>query len=215
MRTLLAGLAMITALAATPAAAAVLVTVSAGTSEGVTTDPLNGATVTGTSGVLSGFTPEDAFGSVTSNGPYEESLAGGHVIFEDGATAFLNFQTAAPVTLSNIAFYLSGDAPNNPGFRSFGTVSLFAGTAADALSLLGAASPPAGASTVNFAFSPAATYQFFRFEGTQPNGGGRILEIDGAVPEPGTWLTMIFGFGILGGALRRRRTTAMATLKLA
>lgn len=27
----------------------------------------------------------------------------------------------------------------------------------------------------------------------------------GAVPEPATWVSLIFGFGMLGAALRRRR----------
>ncbi len=31
-----------------------------------------------------------------------------------------------------------------------------------------------------------------------------------AVPEPTTWLTMIFGFGLVGGALRRRRNAGVA-----
>jgi hypothetical protein len=30
----------------------------------------------------------------------------------------------------------------------------------------------------------------------------------GAVPEPATWMTLILGFGLLGGTLRRRRTVA-------
>lgn len=31
------------------------------------------------------------------------------------------------------------------------------------------------------------------------------------VPEPATWLTMIFGFGLMGSTLRRRSTTALRT----
>lgn len=30
-------------------------------------------------------------------------------------------------------------------------------------------------------------------------------DVDGAVPEPGTWAMMLLGFGIVGGALRARR----------
>ena len=216
MRGIIAGAALVAAAIASPASAAVDVTVSATTSEGSTSDPLNGAKVTSTSGVLNGFTAEDAFGSVTSNPPYPESLAGGHVIFNDGPTAFINFETAAPVLLSNIAFYLSGDGEPNSTFRAFSSVSLFGGTAANALTLLGTATGlPAGASTVNFAFNPQQTLQFFRFEGVQDNGGGRVLEIDGAVPEPSTWLTMILGFGLLGGMLRRRKSPSGARLRTA
>jgi hypothetical protein len=31
-----------------------------------------------------------------------------------------------------------------------------------------------------------------------------------AVPEPGTWLTMMIGFGVIGGAVRRRRRAVTA-----
>ena len=33
-----------------------------------------------------------------------------------------------------------------------------------------------------------------------------------AVPEPGTWMMMLAGFGLVGGAVRRRRTTQIAAL---
>jgi hypothetical protein len=47
------------------------------------------------------------------------------------------------------------------------------------------------------------------------NGGGIALSIlpvgqEGAVPEPASWATMIAGFGMIGGALRRRRTALAA-----
>lgn len=36
----------------------------------------------------------------------------------------------------------------------------------------------------------------------------RISAAAGAVPEPATWGLMLLGFGVMGGALRRRQTTA-------
>ncbi len=33
--------------------------------------------------------------------------------------------------------------------------------------------------------------------------------VDGAVPEPATWATMILGFGAIGGAMRRRKRPAV------
>jgi len=36
--------------------------------------------------------------------------------------------------------------------------------------------------------------------------------VGGAIPEPATWLTMLLGFGVLGGVLRRRRADAGVTL---
>ena len=35
--------------------------------------------------------------------------------------------------------------------------------------------------------------------------------VDGAVPEPATWAMMILGFGMVGGALRRRRQSVRVT----
>jgi hypothetical protein len=47
-------------------------------------------------------------------------------------------------------------------------------------------------------------------DGTRENNfGGVSLRIT-AVPEPATWMIMIGGFGLVGVALRRRRTLALA-----
>lgn len=51
--------------------------------------------------------------------------------------------------------------------------------------------------------------------GRLPGGGGDDLTqsavLTGEVPEPASWATMLFGFGVIGGALRaRRRKTARA-----
>lgn len=34
----------------------------------------------------------------------------------------------------------------------------------------------------------------------------------GAVPEPGTWATMLLGFGVIGGAMRRRRRVGILSI---
>lgn len=207
--------ASVAVLLASPAFGAVIVT--PGATEGSQTDALNGAQVTNTSPILPGFSAQDAFGSVTPGGPYAESQAGGHVIFgvdQPGFLNFIDFNTAAPVTLSSLSVYVSGDLPSNPDYRSFRTVELFAGTSAGALTSLGQANlPVGGAYTANFTLNAPTSYQFFRFEGTNfSNGGARLLEIDGtAVPEPATWAMMIGGFGMVGGAMRyRRRKTQIA-----
>lgn len=50
--------------------------------------------------------------------------------------------------------------------------------------------------------SPTFTDQF------QPRTSAISLVAPAAVPEPATWATMLGGFGLLGAAMRRRRTTA-------
>lgn len=40
--------------------------------------------------------------------------------------------------------------------------------------------------------------------------GGEIRGFLAAIPEPGTWVLTIAGFGLIGAALRRRRATAIA-----
>ncbi len=55
-----------------------------------------------------------------------------------------------------------------------------------------------GITKLGFAFDPGvSTSRQFRVEG-----------VSGAVPEPGTWAMMLFGFGAIGFAMRRRRETS-------
>ncbi len=213
MRIAISTVASVVALAlAAPASAAV--TIIPGGGEGVTTDRLNGATVTANSPLLDGFSARDAFGAVTLGGPFPESQAGGHVIFADGQqTNSITFNTASAVLLQGVNIFVSSDGVGNPA-RQFSSVTLFAGTSANNLVSLGTATPGSGANTIAYTFAPTS-YQFFRFEGLNFSNGARLLEIDGVsgVPEPATWGMMIAGFGLMGGALRstrRRRAFAAA-----
>ncbi len=82
----------------------------------------------------------------------------------------------------------------------------------------------------NLGFTQFSSPDFFRLVGTQPvftpgtynltsiGSGASTLSISqlaGAVPEPATWAMMILGFGVVGGALRRRRKMTGFTAPLA
>ena len=54
-------------------------------------------------------------------------------------------------------------------------------------------------------------YQTFFGTTTQQTRDYAFTLTGNAVPEPATWAMMIAGFGIIGGALRRRRTGVVAT----
>ncbi len=67
--------------------------------------------------------------------------------------------------------------------------------------------------------NPLVTFTFsggdeFNVGGLRLRSTSEAFEIDNiaiqAVPEPGTWLMMIIGFGLLGGMLRGRRRAAVA-----
>jgi len=65
--------------------------------------------------------------------------------------------------------------------------------------------------TVNASLNLAAGNYVFRFAETdnQSNftaGLDNVSVIGGAVPEPASWAMMLGGFGLVGGAMRRRRT---------
>ena len=55
------------------------------------------------------------------------------------------------------------------------------------------------------------TYSFFAVNYSDSLGSGdatlTIASVDGAVPEPSTWMMMLVGFGLLGGAMRYGRNT--------
>jgi len=58
------------------------------------------------------------------------------------------------------------------------------------------------------------SYQFYNFYATGTNANVLLggLAIHEAVPEPATWAMMLLGFGAIGFAFRRRRTTTLAQL---
>jgi hypothetical protein len=50
---------------------------------------------------------------------------------------------------------------------------------------------------------------FYVFGFTDGDLPGFLAQQFGAVPEPATWAMMVMGFGLVGGAMRRRRKVAV------
>ncbi len=148
------------------------------------------------------------------------------LIFADFNTLNQSFtlRTPSAVTVSGFNLFLLDDSqffPNSPD-RTFLRVSVSGSTDGTNFTLLESTALTQYFQTygsplirVSATFAPG-TYQFFRFDGLgSPSvglSGGRVVELDGvsgtisgAVPEPATWATMILGFGLVGGTMRRRR----------
>lgn len=92
--------------------------------------------------------------------------------------------------------------------RNLAAGSYWVGFAADNgdLGMLGGFDGNVPAPLTNYAFGD----QFGRWFSAPLNLGVRIAgtpAVVGQVPEPGTWAMMIFGFGLVGGLMRRRMAT--------
>ena len=86
--------------------------------------------------------------------------------------------TATSISFGNSFFSKLGLNATNFGFGSFGGPVLFDGSRTNPIFNLG-------------------TYNLTQAVTTPGTGGG--------IPEPATWAFMIFGFGAIGGAMRRQR----------
>lgn len=201
-------------------------------------DAFNGATVDSSYAVVVSAVADNMFGASTGGEP-------GHTIFDNNTGAvdttaktqtnvtFVNFHTAAPVTIGGYNLYLQGDGNDNyAGHREATFVRLYAsndggttyGVALSAVQInpeldYGQHFPDPSASnyaslygsnaiTVSDTFTAPAAYQYYRVElmtdpWASPNGI-RVVELDAApVPEPASM--GLVGLGLMGLLHRRRR----------
>ncbi len=175
------------AVLASPAAA---VTVIGSTATGPTFNrPLAGAPPVGLSGVGTAVGYEVTAFTVSANGSY--TLAMTPLTAFD---TFLGIHNNAFFPLAALTNALAYDDDGGPGSDSLLTINLMAGVSYFAIA-------------TGFANTDFGRYSLeITGPGTITIGGGG----QGAVPEPSTWAMIIAGFGIVGGALRRRRMLAFA-----
>jgi len=149
-------------------------------------------------------------------------------------TAYFSSDTASPHSLTqtvnlvagtiyNIGFdyYAPQNGINNPNDATlqFSLGSLLIGTPLTAGGVIGT---PAQ-TWLNFATSFTATTTgaqqlSFNFLGNGVTAADFAVDrvyVTAAVPEPGTWALMLFGFGALGFSLRRQRRVRGTTLQMA
>lgn len=105
--------------------------------------------------------------------------------------------------------------------NSFGPLQIGYSASSDVLTLVGGngTANPGGCGTGLNAFcsfisgisSASPTSNFLLRNGGNGNGFASNVTISaaGAVPEPAAWAFMIFGFGAIGGAMRRQRKTSV------
>ena len=113
-----------------------------------------------------------------------------------GGNYFASLTTASPnVFFTSLTIYaLVGGVPTGPALMQY------SGGPTHAITLL-----PASFGAGNYRLT---------FGGTTSGGGGEggTLSFFQAVPEPSTWALMLFGFGAMGVALRRRRRPVRAQI---
>ena len=108
-------------------------------------------------------------------------------VFSDAQGGTYNFSTTSVQT--NSLF-------NNPGVSTSGTLYVLGSITDSNLNLLTA--------------TPASLSIQFNSTGRSPYSSALTLSVPPAgVPEPATWAMLIVGMGMVGVALRRRRSTAM------
>jgi PEP-CTERM motif len=166
----------------TPAAAAVVIGT---TVDGLTYNrALSGAPPSGLSGVGTAVRYKVTPFTVTANGSYTLALTA-----TSAFDAFLGLHNNAFNPANALQNALAYDDDAGPGSDSLITINLMSGVSYFAIA-------------TGFANTDFGDYSL-----DISGAGDVVIGGAGAVPEPTTWAMIIAGFGIVGGALRRRRRT--------
>lgn len=158
---------------------------------------------------------------------YETGSAPYHTTDNVGAYDFIMLSFSQPVQLlfgSLVPFSVNGAADNDawvsfsdvaPGSTPLTDSKVFANMILHATEVQGELSKAAGyVSYLNPGMNTGYSWIVGAdaFDGRARNDGFKLaaFNVQSPVPEPATWLSMILGLGMLGGALRRRSTAVVA-----
>jgi hypothetical protein len=166
------------------------------------------------SNYVSGVTNFNAY--IATNPQHSLVFAGNEWFSNEGSTsASVTYDLGGIMGIDALALW-------NEDFSGIGTLGLFGSTDDLAYFALGLFNPTDVVNNTNygpqvFTFT-ASDLRFVRFDmsGCPQQPGGfdacaigevafRTAEVNGAIPEPGTWGMMLLGFAGVGMALRRRR----------
>ena len=184
-------------------------TIVNGSFENSSINPGGFTTVNAGSPVINGWSVGGA--SVDYIGSYWTAQNGARSIDLAGSGIGNISQVIATVVgqLYNVSFYVSR---NPDGGITPRTGFVDVGGSQTLITFGNAASGPTNMAweLKNYTFTAAATNTTLRFSADPATSGsayGMALDnvMIAAVPEPATWLMMLFGFGLIGGALRSRK----------
>ena len=151
-----------------------------------------GESVSGTVNLYNSDVSGEAVGPVNKTGNFLSVLNG-------------SYQIAFSSGVSVVSFLIGGlDSYNSVtlNFVGGGTQTL-TGREVIGLNPVGAPTNSGETGRVTYDFGSGPKLSSISFNSSQP--AFEIDDIVAAAPEPSTWLMMILGFGLVGGALRRRR----------
>lgn len=116
------------------------------------------------------------------------------------------FDTVAG-TIYNVTFWLAGNPDGAPITKSVLVGATGAASALYSFDATGAARNNMGWASYTYSFVGSGAPTTLSFASQDAGAFGAALDnvsVEAVVPEPATWAMMILGFGLVGGAMRRR-----------
>ncbi|MFW2850490.1 PEPxxWA-CTERM sorting domain-containing protein [Sphingomonas sp. TX0543] len=160
----------------------------------------------------SGNTVSFDLSSLTSGTSYIAAVLG----YGAGDNYFIKVQNNGGGAFNTYGFYTGNNNSTgifsslNSTFTSAHVTASFVGTVAT-LTI----DPTGGTQqvyTYDYRYTPGGTGIGLGFYGAAAADNFGSGAAGGAVPEPATWALMILGFGVVGGAMRRRKAEQLATI---